>query len=477
MSTDNRHGVEVMSEGWTVDDEDAAMWRDMRRMAYCVILLTQRRENLWSLPVSNADLHTYAPPKSHEDSIRLQEEFGQASITVSCNALMALAGVTGSDSPPEAFSTLAEIERHRGPRGGYGSFSPGKDGPKVHSIPRHTASAVITHLLFPSLPWKDDHVSHLGESVRWLLKNREKQGGWAHSPDQRPAIGFMSTATSLCALALYLDAGHASRSLAKTIRAALASGYKALTNAQNSGTWTGDGAPKEFETLDSAFTLRILKVGDRLGTVTANIPPESPSIRDLVSRFSQNATTDGWSPSRFATRPDTVTSISALQVVLDVGNPGAIDDATLCSIEQKILNEWRSEVLLAQLTGWDWQCLANLAAIRAGPMDPSEVHRLGRQCENIRKTWLSGNLTTSDLVPLDRRIRSTVGFALTKGAGLESRWKVRIQRLPKWVLSKVVDNVMSALVALVLALLVALISFLALKDPGAISHAFHNLID
>src|SRR5688572_9444445 len=134
----------------TVPPEDVRTWRQIRDVSFQVVLLTRRECGLWALPVNIHDRYAYARPGSVHARGREQARFGYPSITVTCNALMAL-GAAGAPVPSWLVNgVLQQIDEAQHPRGGYGSPKPDKDGAlEPVPTPRHTAMAAVTQMLFP----------------------------------------------------------------------------------------------------------------------------------------------------------------------------------------------------------------------------------------------------------------------------------------------------------------------------------------
>lgn len=443
------------------------IWTEIRDLAFCVILLTQREDGLWSLPVSKADFHSYAPPNTLERKIREHGDFGSGSITVSCNALIVLSKLTGEGVPKATPDVIRWIEAHRSPRGGYGSFSPGKDGSQINAIPRHTAAAVVTRLLFPISARDPEIAARMTESVQWLLDNRERRGGWSHSSNTKPDLGFLSTASSLCALSLYLELDIATKRLSASIKSALSSGYSALAAARRDGVWHGDGVPPAFEALDSAFALRLLRIADRSRVLSSCCINESAPISALIADYSKRV---AHPEAQFQSSDlKALTYISALQLISESGDPGGVGDEALRSMEESVLLAWRGGDLVRSMTGWDWQCLGMLASTKAGPLAPSATRRLEEECQAIRSEWLAGDLTRKSISGLDRRIIPPVTFALSRGRGLRPPWKIYAGSLPGVIANMALENVVKAVLAVGLALALMAISLFLWSDSSTLS--------
>lgn len=438
------------------------IWAQIRATAFQVTLLTRRQDGFWSIPTIAAEVSdTYATPDSREESVRQKDRFGHASITASVNALEALASVLGAVPQGIAASTLAAIEAHRGKHGGYGTPVPRKDQIEVNAVPRHTAMAALAHLRFSRGGRAGALAQHLEPTIKWLLENRLRQGGWPYDWTDPPhAIGFLSTSSSICALSLYLELGDIPKTIASQVRTAVRSGYANLLRHQRNAVWDGDGAPSIYQVLDSAFALRLLRFANRNGTLSSIIQGEAQTPDQLVALYCANAVDCGWPDNLVSRDASPVTSVSALQLVLETNNPSGFSDLFLASVEKAILSAWTDGGLFGRLTAWDWQCLAMLAAIKAGPIAALEAGTLMERCQNIRRRSIRGAIQPRDLRLFDDRTRRVLTFALTGGEGFKGGALARrIRDLPKAAADAVIQNLIWAILA-ALAGIVA--SFLAL---------------
>jgi hypothetical protein len=420
-----------------------------------MVLLTQRADNFWAIPTTRDEVgKTSAPEGTPDAAIHKEERFGYASITVTFNALAALAAASGS---PAAWSTpdaLRAIESHRGKHGGYGTPIGRKDGNEHNAVPRHTAMAIVSHLVFSS-EIRSALGAHLSSPVEWLLKNQLRQGGWPYDrSDPSSSLGFLTTASAICALCLFLDHESGKGRLSHSAKRAIAKGYDRLIAERHSGVWDGDGSTPDSQIDNAAFALRLLCLADRAGTLSSLTSERSCPVRQLVAEFSRTVAKGGW-PERIGARTvSPPASISALQVVLQTGNPGGLEAGKLSAVEQTILSSWKRGELPLAMEAWDWQCLALLASAKAGPM-PTAAQQLGRsRCARIRSRWLSGTIRRSDLKHFQGDVRISLEFALTKGGTLPRHGFIEYG---KKISSKVAD---ALLVRAVIWLLAALAVFL-----------------
>jgi len=434
---------------------DIEAWAHIRDAVFEVVVLTQRGNDLWSLPTIPRELgDDWALPESPESEIRSHEAFGHSSITVSFNALTALAAVTGDKHPRSTNATLAAIETRRGRHGGYGSPSERMYDDTVNAVPRHTAMAAVAQLVFSAAA---DLAVHLQPSMKWLLDKQKKSGGWSYDwSRQSLRLGSQSTASAICALCLYAELPGAPREIVRRSSSAVAKAYAGLLRCECDGVWQGkdDGVPERFEVRDAAFVIRLLRLADRSGTLSRMISDDSETIEDLVARLSGRLRQAGWPATRDSTAPDVIASISVLHLMGETGGRASLDDELLHSVEQAILATWRNGELAARMTAWDWQCLALLAAQRAGPMDATAIRNANARLASVRSAWLSRKLRTADLTRLDVTARESLTFAMTEGRGLRKRSaRERLAVAAKRLGKLTVEHVWAMIVGLVVLLL------------------------
>lgn len=438
-------------------------WSEIRDAAYTVVLLTCRSDGFWALPTTQAEIHsTYSVPGTLEDSIRRADEFGSPSITVSYNALSALTAVLGEIPRSAANRTLAQIDTHRGMHGGYGTPTPRMNQWEVNAVPRHTAMAVISHLSFASGEAPAALRKHLEPSIRWLLDNQLKTGGWPYDWTNPPhALGFLSTASSICALRLYLDLLDVDdRRLITQANSAISRGLVALAKEQKHGVWSGDGSPSDKQVLDSAFALSLLLKANVEGKLNG-LAPDLPDIMDaMVSSFSQGVLKDGWPKSAGEKVPNIAASISALALTMEAGNSGMTPPETFASVETFLISSWNRDEYSSNLTAWDWQCLAALAARIVGPLNRSKAASIENSCQRLRSKWVRGSLTAKDIAGTDDKIRDVVTFTLSRGAGFQFvLLRARLLKLAVWTGKKVSEKLVVQAIITLLGLILAFILF------------------
>lgn len=395
-------------------------WPQIRDESFQVVLLTQRADGFWALPATRAEMaNTYAPLLTREHAHRSHDDFGHPSITMSVNALLALEACAGTLPDGVAAAALEAIETHRGPQGAYGTPVPRLDQVEINAVPRHTAMAAVAHLLFSPAGRPEALAKHLEPTVEWLLESRLRNGGWPYDRSvARAGLGFMSTASAICALALYLELPTVSKGLASSLRSAADKGLQALAAAAQRGLWEGDGSPPLAQISDSAFALRVLLIASWRGRLLECGPAATAALDRLVEDFLGHRIASGWPQREGEDRADPTSTIAALLV--DRMAPAQIGrGATLGEAEATILNAYRDGGLREQLAAWDWQCLARLAADRAGPVAGAERKLRLESAAAIRSRWSQGRLRARDLAILHSPAREAAMFALTAGAGFE----------------------------------------------------------
>ncbi|MES2443937.1 MAG: hypothetical protein V4574_14000 [Pseudomonadota bacterium] len=442
---------------------DKDRWTDIRDAAYQVVLLTCRSDGFWALPTIPAEVHsTYSVPGAPEDKIRQADEFGSPSITVSYNALSALTAVLGEIPRSVASRTLAQIDTHRGMHGGYGSPTQRMNQREVNAVPRHTAMAVVSHLAFASGEAPAALRKHLEPSIRWLLDNQLKTGGWPYDWTNPPhALGFLSTASSICALRLYLDVLKVDdRRLATHVNSAILRGLTALAAEQKRGAWSGDGSPSDKQVRDSAFALSLLLRVNLEGQLNGLVPAFPNTVDSMVRSFSQGVLKDGWPKSAGENVPNIAASISALTLMIEAGDSGRVPPRTLASVGDFLTSSWNRDEYASNLTAWDWQSLAVLSGRIAGPLNRSKAASIENSCQRLRSKWVHGSLTAKDTAATDSKIRNVVTFALTSGAGFRSvSLKDRLMTLAIWTGKKVSEKLVVQAVITLLGLILAFILF------------------
>lgn len=398
---------------------DEAIWSQIRDNAFQMVLLTQRADDFWAIPTTRDEAgKTWAPDGALEDAIRKRDRFGHPSITVTFNALTALAAASGSPATWAAPAALRAIETYRGKHGGYGTPVARKDGNEHNAVPRHTAMAIVSNLIFSSeIPSTLN--AHLSSPIEWLLKNQLRLGGWPYDrSDPASSLGFLSTASAICALCLYLDREPGQGRLDRSARRAVARGYDALAASRHSGVWDGDGAPPDSQIDNSAFALRLLCLADRAGRLSSLVSERSCPLDQLVAEFSRTLLVGGW-PERVGEKVvSPACSISGLQLVLEAGNPAGLDVGQLSAVERTILGSWKSGELPLAMEAWDWECLALLASAKIGPMSSTTLQLCRRRCAQIRGRWLAGKITRSDIRYFRGNVKSALHFALAEGGAL-----------------------------------------------------------
>jgi hypothetical protein len=399
------------------NDDDT--WAAIRDAAFQVILLTRHEEGLWSLPTHARDIDRYAPEYTREDENRKGQLFGHPSITVSFNALVALGTTIGEWPPPLSGETLEKLEECRSTEGGFGSPGSRKDGEEPNAVPRHTAMALVMQLLFdPRAP--QDVASGTERAVRWLLSKRNPNSGWSYSWEKWPALGYQSTAASICALCLFLDLRGRSPGMVAELEVAIQDAYRALVDLRDSSLWDGDGVPPHNQARDAAFALRMLMLANRSGTLDRLKPSGAPSVRELIQDYSAWVVQHGWAAQIGGTGFSVPTAISALHMILEAGNPAKIPSRELALARKAILADWRGGHFGYRMTSWDWQCAALLATELAGPLPLLEARRQIEKCRGLRSRRLEGPLRIEDLEEVVPEARPAVAFALTSGRGFST---------------------------------------------------------
>jgi hypothetical protein len=399
------------------NEEDT--WAAIRDAAFQVILLTRDEEGFWSLPTHARDIDRYAPEDTREDKNRKGRLFGHPSITVSFNALVALGAILGEWPPPLSGETLEKLEDCRSTEGGFGSPGGRKDGEEPNAVPRHTAMALVMQILFdPRAP--QDVASLTEKAVRWLLSKRNPNSGWSYSWEKWPALGYQSTAASICALCLFLELRDRSPGMAAEIEIAIRDAYQALVDLRDSALWDGDGVPPHNQARDAAFALRMLTLANRSGTLDRLKSDGAPSVEQLIHGYSAWVVKHGWAAQMGNTSFSVPTAISALHLILEAGNPGKLPSRELALARKAIVADWRKGHFGYRMTSWDWQCVALLSTELAGPLPLLEARRQIEKCRALRSRWLEGQLQIEDLEKLAPEARPALAFALTSGRGFST---------------------------------------------------------
>jgi hypothetical protein len=442
--------------GNTLTDE--ATWIQIRDVSFQVVLLTQRADQFWALPtISDEVKKTHAPAGSLDATIRNQEPFGFPSITVTFNALEALAAASGSKPTWVAPAALHAIETFRGKHGGYGTPVPRKDGTGHNVVPRHTAMAVVSNLNF-SNDVPSTLIAHARPSIEWLLKNQLRLGGWPYDySNPEPMLGFLSTASAICALCHFLDCEPTQSALTRGARRAIPKSYDALVGTRHSGVWDGDGSTSDSQIDNAAFGLRLLKLADRRGRLSSLVPEHSPSLNQIIGDFSRTMIDGGW-PDRVGEKPISPTSsISGLQLVIETASHAGLDSNALLAVERTILASWKSDELPLAMEAWHWECLALLASAKAGPMSSAAQQTYRSRCEKVRRRWMTGKIRKSDLSDFRGNTKLALEFALTEGGALRGN---KFVGHAKRILAKIADDIVVQGVLWVLAALLAYVIYL-----------------
>ena len=436
-------------------------WSEIRDAALHVVLLTRRSEGFWALPTVDTELgDTYSVAGTPEEKIRNGDKFGSPSITVSYNALCGLTDALGSRSRAIAAQTLAKIEDHRGKHGGYGSLVPRMHQRIVNAVPRHTAMAIIAQLEFGSGDAASAVQRHLEPSIHWLLDNQLKSGGWPYDrTNPQPVLGFISTASSICAIQMFLDKfGPIDRKTNSKARSAIALAVAALTNNQRDGVWNGDndGSPPDKQVRDVAFALRLLLKAN----LNSHNSDASINITSMVERFSAIALEDGWPNAVTSHQKNIAASASGLAVLIDSKNCVGMPPEKVRLIEKGIIDCWGAGEAPPHLAAWDWQCLLFLSNKLSAPLSDSQALMIQRNCERIRTKWLSGKLTDRDVSKLTEKIRDVIVFSLTEGEGFKSdSSRTRAAKTMTWLTKKVTERLIVQGVIALLSLFVAVTIF------------------
>lgn len=420
------HVLDQVGYGEVMTSANSEAWAPIRDAAFEVIMLTQRGNDLWSLPTISDELgDDWSLPASPESVIRSREAFGHSSITVSFNALTALAAVTNEKHPRSTHATLAAIDTRRGLHGGYGSPSERMHNDTVNAVPRHTAMAAVAHLVFSEAV---DLSVHLQPAIKWLLDAKMKSGGWPYDWSRQPLrLGSQSTASAICALCLYSELSGAPREIVRRSSSAVSKAYAGLLRCERDGVWQGkdDGVPERFEVRDAAFVIRLLRLADRSGTLSRMIADSVETVEILVERLGRRLMPGGWPATLDSTVPDIIATIPILHLMGETGHRAYLDEDCVRSAERSILAGWRNGELAARMTAWDWQCIALLATERAGPMSATGIRKANERLVSVRRAWLSGTLGAGHLARIGVATRECLTFALTEGRGLPTRsmWK------------------------------------------------------
>jgi hypothetical protein len=433
----------------TSSTSDEAIWSQIRDNSFQMVLLTQRADDFWAIPTTRDEAgKTWAPDGTLDAALRKRERFGHPSITVTFNALTALAAASGSPAAWAAPTALRAIESYRGKHGGYGTPVARKDGNERNAVPRHTAMAIVTNLIF-SREIPSALNAHLRSPIEWLLKNQLRLGGWPYDrSDPASSLGFLSTSSAICALCLYLDREPGQGRLDRSAKRAITKAYDALIAIRHLGVWDGDGSPPDSQIVNSAFALRLLCLADREGRLSSLVSEHSCPLNRLVAEFSRTLLEGGW-PDRVGeevVRP--VSSISGLQLVLATGNPAGLNAGQLRAVEQTILRSWKGGELPLAMEAWDWECLALLASAKIGPMSSQTEQLCRRRCSQIRSRWLTDRITRRDIRYFHGNVDLALHFVLSGGDVLPRHVFIKYGRK---ISRKVVDDLLVRAIIWILA--------------------------
>jgi hypothetical protein len=398
-------------------------WTAIQEAALQVVLLSRREDGFWPLPTTLSEVsETYADVGTLEHKLRSANKFGSPSITVSFNALAALKAGLGEVPRETADLTLRQIDSHRGAHGGYGTPVPRMGKTEVNAVPRHTAMAIMAHLEFNRTRSLENLRLHVEPSIDWLLLNQLKAGGWPYDRTSgREMLGYVSTASSICAFQTYLDMFEdTARSKRKRIITAISKALVALAKAQKGGIWNGDGSPPDNQVRDAAFALRLLLKGDKEGLVVKSLPDFLATIDEMIVRFSSIVVAGGWPKRPHESASDFAATVSALFVIQEAGNPAKIEQEKLLAFEATLLENWQDSDVAPLLTAWNWQCLSILASRFAGPITGTRAEQLRANCGNIIEKSLKQKLRRRDFLTLDKRAAATASFALAGSDGFDN---------------------------------------------------------
>jgi hypothetical protein len=401
-----------------------AAWTAIQEAALQVVLLSRREDGFWPLPTTVSEVsETYADVGTLEHKLRSANKFGSPSITVSFNALSALKAGLGEVPREIADHTLRQIDSHRGAHGGYGTPVPRMGQTEVNAVPRHTAMAIVAHLEFNRTRSLENLRLHLEPSIDWLLLNQLKTGGWPYDRTSgREMLGYVSTASTICAFQTYLDMFEdAAKSKHKRLITAISKALVALAKAQKGGVWNGDGSPPENQVRDAAFALRLLLRANKEGLVAKSLPDFLATIDEMVIRFSSIVVAGGWPKRPLESASDFPATVSALFVIQVSGNPAKIEQEKLLAFEATLLENWQDSDVAPLLTAWNWQCLAILASRFTGPITGKRAELLRANCGNIIEKSHKQKLRQSDFLTLDERAAATASFALAGIDGVDNR--------------------------------------------------------
>jgi len=435
----------------------AERWETIRGASFQMIYLSRRRDGLWGVPTIPGQVtQTYALPNSREDGARSQYRFGHPSITETWNALCALDRLGDKNLDVVASRALRAIEGHRDSAGGYGTPWLRRNQVEINAVPRHTAMAALSHLMFSSAGQKEKLVKHLQPTMEWLLSRQLKGGGWPYDfSGQSADLGFLSTASSIAATCQYLKLLPSSAALRKRLQNSACRAFESLKACQRDGAWSGDGSPPSHQILDAAFTLRLLMVADFDGVLSSVLQVQNITTDETFSKFLGAALRQGWPDRIGQNSPTGVSTVSGLEITQAAKLVSRFTTDDLQEFEGLVLSEWGSGALSARATSWDWQMLGLLAGLRCGPISASEQISLIGPVEAALSADKDAAVR-GPLRKLPKEIRVPAIFALREGRAL-SKTKVWA-----WIggkvgtaLDKSLDNFIAWLVIAIMGLLIA----------------------
>jgi hypothetical protein len=297
--------------------------------------------------------------------------------------------------------------------------------------------------------------------MEWLLSRQLAEGGWPYDfSGKNPALGFLSTASSIAAASRYLTLLPISNPLKTNLKSAVRRAFKALKASQKNGAWTGDGSPPSHQILDAAFTLKLLMCADDSGILSSILQINDLAKDDIFSNFTQSSLEHGWPDKIGQNTPTGVSTISGLEAVLSIhlvdGNGGHL----IHNAEKLVLAEWDSGALVTYMTSWDWQSLGLLAGLYSGPTPPEKQLQLMKPISMARSAWLQGAPLEKYLKKLPRNIFDAALFATTEGSN-KSKNKTLLWFKGKLsaALDKSIENVIVWIILIIVGLIVAGFAF------------------
>jgi hypothetical protein len=426
-------------------------WRQIQLAALSVLTLSRRdeepNERLWYHPASRfEELQTLAPPGSEEIKAKAQfvpdrafRKFGNASITVSWKALIAIETATDI-RPIESREVIEDIAKFQSATtANYGSKIHRKDRNfSINENARHTAMALLVQMSFGEDQGPVTIFSRFERPVQWLITEAIlPDGGWQFEQSEaskKQGIGATSTIACLMALCQFVKICNRAElkeaGLFEPIRDKVNLSLRALTAARVNGIWDlrNEGLAPETRIAESAYVVSGLRHAIRFGGLTEladGIIDVQQILRQLQLDLLSIAIPlgQGWPADVGGLSISPAATICSLHALSDLPLEGLPREmcALISAAEERILTDIRRDNGWEFLRTWDWATLAELSTAKIGPLAPSDWRALLKNIAAVHEAKSLGQLSKSVLRRLPPESISAVQYCLTRGGAISLR--------------------------------------------------------